>query len=155
MYVLNLYFVFFVVVVCCARLVWALWASELKMKGVVCRLASGCLPTPAQEIDTFPAAFVELCYLLAPNQLLLYTLIFRNDGWYTVSRSRQTHSSCFSWKRNLLLSLSQTLLSDKAVRESCPNISKVLKRVSHPGADCFDICFSLFFLCTWMLWKSN
>lgn len=77
------------------------------------------LPAPVQEIDTFPAAFVELCYLLALNQLLSHTLIFRNKGWYTISRPRQTESqtlktiwrliqsSCFPWKRNLLLSLSE------------------------------------------------
>lgn len=152
-----------------ARLVWALWALALKLKNERHRLQiSPWLPAPELEIDTFPAAFVELCYLLAPNQLLSHALIFRNRAWYTISRPRQTHSRnpqnhptshsirLPSFKEEFALKCAgnQTLLSDKTLR-SCANISKVFKLVSHPSTDCFDICFPLFFLCTWMLWKSN
>lgn len=103
------------------------------------------LPAPELETDTFPAAFVELCYLLALNQLLSHALIFRNRPWYTIPWPRQTHSQALknyptshsirllSWKEEFAVGCegNQTLLSDKTLR-ICANISKVLKLVFRP-----------------------
>lgn len=78
--------------VCCRA---PIKASCLPSHTFICRLACGCLPARVQErgeYTHFPAAFVELCYLLTLSQLLSNTLISSNKGWYCSSHARKAFS---------------------------------------------------------------